>query len=122
MTEAMTEDALFDALALDRRVDYDGTVRYYNAHGQLHRVHGPAVIYPDGDREWLQNGRMHRLDGPAGEYTDRYCEWYHNGWRHRLDGPAVEYADGHREWYIDGKELTESEWQQAVAVKRGLYD
>ena len=115
MTEAMSEDAVFELLTLGCRVDSEGSLCYYNAQGQLHRVHGPAVIYPDGDREWLQNGRMHRLDGPAGEYTDRYCEWYHNGWRHRLDGPAVEYADGHREWYINGKDLTESEWLQAVA-------
>ena len=42
---------------------------------------------------------------------------YYNvlGQLHRVHGPAVEYSDGHRAWYINGKELTEAEWQQVVA-------
>lgn len=92
MTETPTELALFDALALDRRVDEYGTVRYYNALGNLHRVHGPAVERADGRRDWYQNGQ-----------------------RHRLDGPAVEWPDGTCTWFIDGKALTEAEWQQVVA-------
>ena len=115
MTEAMSEDAVFELLTLGCRVDSDGTLCYYNAQGQLHRVHGPAVIYPGGDREWLQNGRMHRLDGPAAEYTDGYRAWYHKGQLHRLDGPAVEWTAGYRAWHINGNLLTEAEWQQAVA-------
>jgi hypothetical protein len=114
MTEAMSEDAVFELLTLGCRVDSDGSLCYYNAQGQLHRVHGPAVIYPGGDREWLQNGRMHRLDGPAAEYTDGYRAWYKNGQRHRLDGPAIEHDGRARVWYIDDKALTETEWQQVV--------
>ena len=92
MTEAMTELALFDALALDRRVDEYGTVRYYDALGNLHRVHGPAVEYSDGDHAWYQNGQLHRVDGPA-----------------------VESPDGYRAWFINGERLSLAEWQQVVA-------
>jgi hypothetical protein len=48
MTEAMTEDARFDAY---------GTVRYYSSNGQSHRVHGPAVGTTNGTRVWFQHGR-----------------------------------------------------------------
>jgi hypothetical protein len=36
--------------------------------------------------------------------------WRHNGELHRLDGPAVEGADGYKAWYIEGKQLTEEEF------------
>ena len=114
MTGTMTEAALFELLSLECRVDSDGDVYYYNAHGQLHREYGPAVIYADGYRAWWQNGLRHRLDGPAIERADGSREWYQNGLLHRIDGPAVEYTDGHGVWYINGKELTEAEWQQHV--------
>ena len=57
MTEAMTEDAVFELLSLECRVGTDGTVHYYNALGKLHRVHGPAVEYPDGSKFWYINGK-----------------------------------------------------------------
>ena len=89
----MTELALFERLSLECRVDCDGAIRYYNASGKLHRVHGPAFTSPGGhQRAWYQNGRLHRLDGPA-----------------------VEYSDGSKFWYINGTLLTEAEWLQAVA-------
>ena len=91
LTAPMTEEALFELLSLECYVDSDGTVRYYNTQGKIHRVHGPAVEYSDGFRAWYQNGRLHRLDGPAVE------------------------TNGGRAWYINGKALTEAEWQQAVA-------
>ena len=92
MTDSLTEAALFELLTLECRVDGTGALRYYNAQGQIHRVHGPAIVCTDGYRAWFQNGQ-----------------------RHRIDGPAVEYEDSYRAWYINGKELTEAEWQQAVA-------
>ena len=115
MTDAITEEALFELLSLECRVDSDGSVRYYNALGQVHRVYGPAFEHPDGSRAWYQNGQRHRLDGPAIEYSGGYQAWYQTGQRHRIDGPAIEYADGEHEWHINGKELTEAELQQAVA-------
>ena len=88
----MTEDAVFELLSLECRVDAYGTVRYYNALGELHRAHGPAVIYEDGAHVWYQNGQ-----------------------RHRVDGPAIENADGYRAWFINGERLSLAEWQQVVA-------
>ena len=111
----MTEAALFELLSQECRVDSDGAVYYYNAHGQLHRVYGPAVERPNGYRAWFQNDRLHRLDGPAFEHPDGHRAWFRNGQRHRVDGPAVEYTSGHRAWFFNGNGLTEAEWRQAVA-------
>ena len=52
----MTEEALFELLTLECRVDSYGDVYYYNAQGRTHRVHGPTVEYPDGYREWHIKG------------------------------------------------------------------
>ena len=111
----MTEAALFELLSLECCVDCNGTIRYYNTQGQLHRVHGPAVDMPACYQAWFQNGQRHRIDAPAIEYSDGFRAWFQNGQRHRLDGPAIEYSDGSCGWYIDGTALTETEWQQAVA-------
>ena len=116
MTElTLTEDALFELLATECRVDPDGTARYYNALGQLHRVYGPAIKYADGTLAWCQNAQLHRPDGPAVEWADGTRMWSHKGQLHRLDGPAIERPDGSCDWFINGKELTEAEWQQQVA-------
>ena len=102
MTDSLTEAALFELLSLECGVDADGSVYYYNAQGQLHRVHGPAVERLNGYRAWYQIGQLHRLDGPAIVNADGYRAWWQNGRLHRLDGPAIEYEDGYREWYIKG--------------------
>ena len=138
MTNALTEEALYELLSLDCRVDSVGTLRYYNAQGlphrkfgpaavytsgrlewyqtgQRHRMDGPAIVCTDGYRVWFQNGLRHRLDGPAIKYEDGTDVWYQNGQRHRLDGPALECPDGTRAWHINGIELTEAAWLQAVA-------
>ena len=115
MTDPMTEAALFELLSLDCRVDPNGTIRYYNALGRLHRVYGPAIDRPDGYRAWFQNGQRHRLGDPAIVRPDGYRAWWNSGLLHRLDGPAVEYPDGSKFWYINGRTLTKAEWQQAVA-------
>ena len=47
MTEAMTEEALFELLSLECRVASYGNVSYHNALGQSHRVHDPAIEYSD---------------------------------------------------------------------------
>lgn len=122
MTEELTEPALFEVLSLECRVDYDGTVRYYNSNGQLHRVYGPAIEYSDGDRSWFQNGQRHCADGPAVEYSNGTRIWYHNGQRHRIDGPAIECPNGYRAWYINGEQLTQAEWRRAVASVRIAND
>ncbi len=61
--------------------DDNGTVSYYNATGELHRLNGPAVTRPDGTKVWYQNGQLARDDG----------------------GPAVEWASGQQEWWSGGR-------------------
>ena len=36
--------------------------------------------------------------------------WYQNGELHRENGPAIERPDGGKRWFLDGKELTEDEF------------
>jgi len=67
-------------------------------------------VYDNGTKFWYQNGKRHRTDGPAIERIGGTKEWYQNDKRHRTDGPAVEYANGDKEWYLEGKELTEAQF------------
>ncbi len=83
----------------------DGSIRYYNAEGKLHREDGPAVEHPDGYCGWYRNGERHRLDGPAVEDADGTKAWYRNGKVHREDGPAVEYPNGSKEYWLSGKQV-----------------
>lgn len=51
-----------------KRISADGAIRYYHPNSMsLHRIDGPAVIWPDGYKAWYVNGRLHRIDGPARE-------------------------------------------------------
>ena len=61
----MSEQEVFDALKYRIDVDIYGHRRYYNAEGQPHREHGPAVEHVNGSKFWYQNGKLHRTDGPA---------------------------------------------------------
>lgn len=76
---------LLFALGLPRRhvVYENGAHAWYHPwhYTQLHRVGGPAIIWPDGSRFWYRNGRPHRDDGPAIEWADGTSEWYRNGIR-----------------------------------------
>ena len=74
--------------------------RYYNRHGQLHRINGPA--YSDHYyTRWCINGLLHRVDGPA--YMTPSCKyWYAFGVLHRIDGPAS-IEPYKEEWYLNGK-------------------
>ena len=47
-----------------------------NPEEPLHKVDGPAVIYPDGSKAYCQNGLLHRVGGPALEYSDGTKAWY----------------------------------------------
>ena len=72
-------DALAEELTLRTEVSELGAIRYYNENNEIHRVHGPAIIYPNGDGSWFQNGKRHRLDGPALTWPDGTKFWYING-------------------------------------------
>lgn len=71
--------------------------------GKLHRLNGPAVIKPDGTREWWVNGNLHREDGAAVIKPDGTKEWWVDGLPHREDGPAIESSNGLKEWFFEGK-------------------
>ena len=53
----LSDDALAELMTLTVEVDEDGTIIYRNQQGQAHRVHGPAVIFSNGDQFWYQHGR-----------------------------------------------------------------
>ena len=97
--------ALIEELCLIRQEHENGTVIYRNHLGEIHRVHGPAEVWPDGTQYWVQNGLPHRTDGPAAIFADGTEIWYRNGVFHRTNGPAVIYPNGECDWYQNGSYL-----------------
>jgi len=49
-------------------------------------------------------------DGTKRYYKDREMKI-----RHRLDGPAYEWSTGGKEWFVDGKPLSEREFNALTA-------
>lgn len=95
----------------------DDKVRYWKNSGVLHRIGGPAIEYPNGDKEWWVNGKLHREDGPAIEWSNGIKKWYRNGVLDREDGPAIEYPDGKKIWYLRGEIfLSEKEFEKALKL------
>ena len=96
MTRPANYKIIMKKETLTVNTDEYGTITYRNASGQLHHQNGPAVIWPDGGKDYYINGKLHNPNGPA-----------------------ILYADGSKSYYINGKRLTESEftaWQaQQVA-------
>lgn len=93
-------------------VDSGGSKHWRNSKGEWHRTDGPACEHADGNKYWYQNGLYHREGGPAIEWASGTKFWYQNNRLHRLDGPAVEWASGVKEWFINGKQLTEQEFNE----------
>lgn len=85
----LEDHELAELLTLTRTVSKMGVIRYKNHLDQLHRVHGPALIWFDGEESWYRYGK-----------------------RHREDGPAVEWPNGERAWWLNGTCLTEAEWRR----------
>ena len=83
-----TDVALAELLTLTVEVDEYATI-YRNHLGQIHRVHGPAVILAHGGRRWYQNGQLHSTVGPAIVNVD---------------------SPGH--WCLDGRIVTKEEWNE----------
>ena len=50
-------------------------------------------------------------------YDNGTKRWYVDDKLHRTDGPAIEGANGDKFWYLDGKQLTHSQWIEAVKPK-----
>ena len=62
-----------------RRYDRDGLVRWLDDEGLLHRVDGPAWVWPRGTQYWSRHGRFHFAHGPADLYADGTLAWYEDG-------------------------------------------
>jgi len=85
----MNDKIIIDSLKGTYKIEYDDVVKYYN-----------------------KNGKFHREDGPAVEYSNGYKAWYQDDKLHREDGPAIEHANGDKSWYINGKELSEEQFNK----------
>ncbi len=55
---------------------------YYDAAGELHREHGPAVINTNGTVFYYNHGDLHRTDGPAIIFYDGVQLYYINDKRY----------------------------------------
>ena len=92
MNESNPSDAaLVELLSLTMEVNDNGATIYRNQHGHCHRIHGPAVIWADGEKWWIQHGQLHRTDGPA-------IEWSHGG----------------MSWYLNNERLTADQWNERI--------
>jgi len=62
-------------------VVYDnGTKYWHNEAGDFHRDGDlPAIEYAEGDKWWCVNGNLHRLLGPAVIWPDGYKAWWVDG-------------------------------------------
>ena len=107
----MTDGQLIELLTIAHEMGADGEVRYKNSTGQLHRMHGPAVIYPDGTEVWYQRDKFHRIDGPAVIMPSGSQFWYQMDKLHRIDGPAKILFDGKCQWYLDGIPYPREVWE-----------
>ena len=83
--------ALVELLSLTMEVNDNGATIYRNQHGHCHRTHGPAVIWADGEKWWIQHGQ-----------------------KHRTHGPAIEYADGTKRWFLNDQVLTEEQFNERI--------
>ena len=52
---------------------------------KLHRVDGPAIIFPDGEQRWVVNGIWHRTDGPAAIQQNGDVSWYLDGYNYSFN-------------------------------------
>ena len=52
---------------------------HHDAGGWLHRDGGPATLFSNGARVWMQHGALHRAGGPAIEGGESPSAWYRHG-------------------------------------------
>jgi hypothetical protein len=89
-------------------------IQLYKYKGKLHRIGGPAVIYPSGEYSYYKNGLVHREDGPAEYIIDNGFKcyiWCINGKFHRENGPSNIYVDDDglikESYWIDGEYISD---------------
>jgi predicted lipoprotein with Yx(FWY)xxD motif len=83
----------------------DGTLTWRHAKAKHRSFDEPAVIHPNGDKEWWFRGVRHReKDMPAVVRLNGNKEWWLKGKRYREgDKPVYETGDGHFESWADGR-------------------
>jgi len=59
-------------------IDKNGFTWYFE-NDKIHRKKGPAIIYPNNDKNWYKNGKLHREDGPAIEFNEGDKRWFYYG-------------------------------------------
>ena len=64
-------DALIEVLSLTRQEHENGVVVYRNHLGERHRVHGPAIEFPDSDACWYINGMRLYEEEQFNEYVKK---------------------------------------------------
>ena len=102
--------------------DENNNIIYY-LNGKWHREGGPAIIWNNGDKEWLLNSELHREDGPAIEYAGGTKQWLLNNKHHREEGPAIESCSGHKSWILNDKnygyddDFTNESWIRFVKLE-----
>lgn len=87
--------------------------------GVLHRIGGPAVEKNNGDIAYYFNGKVHRTDGPAVICADGTKGYFLNGLMHNEEGPALIHGEL-KDWYINGKKLTEDEFNMYLILKNAF--
>lgn len=103
-----SDEELAERLTSRVCVDPNGAIKWYDSRDMIHRVHGPAIIYPDGTQMWYRDGLPHRDGGPA-VIMEHAQYWAQMGELHRVDGPASIWSDGRVEWYLNGQRVSEDE-------------
>jgi len=91
--------------------DNYGTIRHYNASGQLHNPNGPALVCASGYEWYYINGKRHNPNGPAIVWPDGSKEYRINDNLHNANGPAVIHSDGREEYWVNGELITETEFK-----------
>jgi NAD-dependent SIR2 family protein deacetylase len=88
-------------------VDERGRTVFYDDKKRLHRLNGPAVINPDGSREWYMKGVRQRIDGgPTLVRANGTVEWHDlEGFLHRENKPAAIARNGDAWWFERGRLL-----------------
>ena len=88
----------------------DGTERWVDADGHLHRLSGPAMKSPLAD-EWFYHGRRHRIDGPA---IINKVQIEHNP-----DSHAITYrVHESRLWFVNDRRLNSAEVENWLKENR----
>ena len=88
-------------------------VEYWYLGEELHRLDGPAVIYPDGSSLWFRHDMHHRTNGPAIDMASGFRVWMQNDEVHRTHGPAMIYPDGTEVWYYKGQRINSQRRKQS---------